>query len=187
VHALISRDLDLDRFDDMLNEANESTSLVSFHGRIILHVRPHAHPTSLFFSLFLLCFAFFSFFSYVRVQAIFELVYDFFPNYCYNSITNRFIRSPVKGGDVPRESMPKSKIPFMYGSRVRTFTLQMPFFWQLYGRMWMANAHFFITLSSGVQWSVRERVPAAAAVRERGSLRVPHPRARPDQPPPAGR
>ncbi len=42
-------------------------------------------------------------------QAIFELVYDFFPNYNFNSITNRFVRSPIRGGDVPRESMPKPK------------------------------------------------------------------------------
>lgn len=39
VHALLSEHLELDSFDDMLNELNESTSLVSFHGRIILHVR----------------------------------------------------------------------------------------------------------------------------------------------------
>jgi cytoplasmic FMR1 interacting protein len=44
-------------------------------------------------------------------------VYDFFPNYNFNSITNRFIRSPIRGGDVPRESMPKPKMPFMYGSK----------------------------------------------------------------------
>lgn len=40
VHALLSEQLELDNFDDILNEINESTSLVSFHGRIILHVCP---------------------------------------------------------------------------------------------------------------------------------------------------
>jgi cytoplasmic FMR1 interacting protein len=87
VHGLMSKYLDLDPFDDILNEINESTSLVSFHGRIVLHI-------------------------------IFELVYDFFPNFNYNSITQRFIRSPIKASaEVPRDSMPKPKIPYMYGNK----------------------------------------------------------------------
>jgi cytoplasmic FMR1 interacting protein len=39
MHSLLSEHLELDSFEDMLNEVNESTSLVSFHGRVILHVR----------------------------------------------------------------------------------------------------------------------------------------------------
>jgi hypothetical protein len=38
MHSLLSEHLELDSFEDMLNEVNESTSLVSFHGRVILHV-----------------------------------------------------------------------------------------------------------------------------------------------------
>ncbi len=38
-HSLMSQYLELDPFEDILNEMNDSTSLVSFHGRIVLHVR----------------------------------------------------------------------------------------------------------------------------------------------------
>jgi cytoplasmic FMR1 interacting protein len=38
-HHLLSQYLPLDQFDALLAEVNESTSLVSLHGRILLHVR----------------------------------------------------------------------------------------------------------------------------------------------------
>lgn len=110
VHALLSEHISLDSFDQMFNEANESTSLVSFHGRIILHV--HTPPLSSLIK---------PFFTHRRPclhQTIFELVYDFFPNFNFNAISNRFVRSPIKGNDVPRESMPKPKVNFMYGPKV---------------------------------------------------------------------
>lgn len=37
-HHLLSQYLPLDQFDALLAEVNESTSLVSLHGRILLHV-----------------------------------------------------------------------------------------------------------------------------------------------------
>ncbi|KAL6064809.1 Cytoplasmic FMR1-interacting protein [Balamuthia mandrillaris] len=87
-HSLLANYLSLDPFEQLLNEVNESISLVSFHGRIVLHI-------------------------------IFELVYDFFPNFNFNSITQRFTRSSVKSSaeEVPRDSMPKPKIPYLYGSK----------------------------------------------------------------------
>ena len=37
-HSLLSKFFELDSFDEIFNEMNEGTSLVSFHGRIVLHV-----------------------------------------------------------------------------------------------------------------------------------------------------
>jgi cytoplasmic FMR1 interacting protein len=37
-HRLMSEHMQLDSWDSIFSEVNESTSLVSFHGRIILHV-----------------------------------------------------------------------------------------------------------------------------------------------------
>lgn len=73
----------------MLNEINESTSLASFHGRIVLHI-------------------------------IFELMYDFLPNYNYNSITNRFLKLPnmfLFTDAVPRDAMPKTNPQFLQGNK----------------------------------------------------------------------
>eukprot|EP01114_Cavostelium_apophysatum_P018213 TRINITY_DN5592_c0_g1_i1.p1 TRINITY_DN5592_c0_g1~~TRINITY_DN5592_c0_g1_i1.p1 ORF type:complete len:1338 (-),score=458.14 TRINITY_DN5592_c0_g1_i1:118-4131(-) len=87
-YRLLSEYFELDPWDSILTEVNESTSLVSFHGRIILHI-------------------------------IFELVYDFGSNFNYNSITNRFIRTPLSFSDeVPRDSMPKTNPTFLWGSKV---------------------------------------------------------------------
>lgn len=88
-HSLLQQCFELDSYEEMFNEVNESTSLVSFHGRIVLHI-------------------------------IFELVYDFFPNFNFNSVTQRFIRAPVKmsNEEVPRDVMPKPKVPYLYGNKV---------------------------------------------------------------------
>eukprot|EP01119_Soliformovum_irregulare_P019520 TRINITY_DN6199_c0_g1_i4.p1 TRINITY_DN6199_c0_g1~~TRINITY_DN6199_c0_g1_i4.p1 ORF type:complete len:1378 (-),score=485.69 TRINITY_DN6199_c0_g1_i4:58-4191(-) len=87
-HSLMSKYFNLDPWDSILAEINESTSLVSFHGRIILHV-------------------------------IFELVYDFAPNFNFNAITNRFVRTPLAYADeVPRDSAPKPNPTFLYGTKI---------------------------------------------------------------------
>ena len=73
----------------MLSEVNESTSLASFHGRIVLHI-------------------------------IFELMYDFFPNYNFNNITQRFSKLPpmfLFTDPVPRDNMPKTNIQFLQGNK----------------------------------------------------------------------
>jgi len=87
-YNLLSQYFMLDPWDSILNEVNESTSIVSFHGRIVLHV-------------------------------IFELVYDFGPNWNYNSITERFVRTPLSFSDeVPRDAMPRPNQAFLFGSKV---------------------------------------------------------------------
>jgi len=87
-YRLLSQFFDLDPWDSILSEVNESTSMVSFHGRIVLHI-------------------------------IFELIYDFAPNFNYNAITNRFVRTPLSFVDeVPRDAMPKTNPTFLYGSKV---------------------------------------------------------------------
>jgi cytoplasmic FMR1 interacting protein len=89
-HKLLSEYFELDPWDHFYTEVNESTSLVSFHGRVVLHV-------------------------------IFELMYDFLPNFNFNSITQRFIRTPFTfSQEVPRESMPKTNISFLYGNKALT-------------------------------------------------------------------
>lgn len=38
-HQLLSKYLPIDPWESIFSEVNESVSLVSFHGRIVLHVR----------------------------------------------------------------------------------------------------------------------------------------------------
>eukprot|EP01117_Protostelium_nocturnum_P005158 TRINITY_DN1874_c0_g1_i1.p1 TRINITY_DN1874_c0_g1~~TRINITY_DN1874_c0_g1_i1.p1 ORF type:complete len:1354 (-),score=489.30 TRINITY_DN1874_c0_g1_i1:93-4154(-) len=86
-YFLMAEYYSLDPWEDILAESNERVSLVSFHGRIVLHI-------------------------------IFELMYDFAPNYNFNSITNRFVRTPRTFVEkVVRESMPKLNPLFLYGSK----------------------------------------------------------------------
>eukprot|EP00004_Rigifila_ramosa_P010810 TRINITY_DN2288_c0_g1_i2.p1 TRINITY_DN2288_c0_g1~~TRINITY_DN2288_c0_g1_i2.p1 ORF type:complete len:1415 (+),score=362.60 TRINITY_DN2288_c0_g1_i2:563-4246(+) len=86
-HQLLSQHLPLDPFETILADANESLSLVVFHGRIALHV-------------------------------IYELVSDVMPNFCYNSVTQRFIRTPVSfAEDVKRENAPKMPPEYAFGSK----------------------------------------------------------------------
>jgi cytoplasmic FMR1 interacting protein len=54
----------------------------------------------------------------IAVHIIFELVYDFFPNFCYNSTTQRFVRTPFSLVDErQRENPPKVPHVFLYGSK----------------------------------------------------------------------
>lgn len=64
VYRALSEHFELEPYETMFAEANDSSSLASLHGRIILHL-------------------------------IFELVSDFAPNYSYNSVTQRWIRSSL--------------------------------------------------------------------------------------------
>jgi cytoplasmic FMR1 interacting protein len=60
-----------------------------------------------------------SFHGRIVLHVIFELVYDFAPNFNYNGITDRFVRTPLAFSDeVPREALPKSNPAFLYGSKV---------------------------------------------------------------------
>ncbi|KAL9642946.1 hypothetical protein ABK040_010639 [Willaertia magna] len=61
-HQLLSKFLNLDPFESVLAEVNDSTSVVSFENRITRHI-------------------------------IEELIMDFFPNFCFNTVTHRFVRS----------------------------------------------------------------------------------------------
>eukprot|EP00003_Mantamonas_plastica_P000908 TRINITY_DN106_c0_g1_i11.p1 TRINITY_DN106_c0_g1~~TRINITY_DN106_c0_g1_i11.p1 ORF type:complete len:1475 (-),score=530.80 TRINITY_DN106_c0_g1_i11:1304-5728(-) len=86
-HELLSAKLELESFDTVLSELDDSTSVVSFHGRTMLHV-------------------------------IFELIFDLFPNFVFNSNTNRFIRAPYSLVDaVVREKTGSAAPTFMYGSK----------------------------------------------------------------------
>eukprot|EP01105_Mastigella_eilhardi_P007592 TRINITY_DN1906_c0_g1_i1.p1 TRINITY_DN1906_c0_g1~~TRINITY_DN1906_c0_g1_i1.p1 ORF type:complete len:1157 (+),score=386.18 TRINITY_DN1906_c0_g1_i1:74-3472(+) len=87
-HHLLSRHVEMDSWQTIFSEVNESTSLTSYHSRILLHT-------------------------------VYELIADFGPNFCYNSVTQRFVRmaqdtfvDPVK-----RENMPKPNLMFQWGSR----------------------------------------------------------------------
>jgi len=90
-HKMMSQYFEIDSFDKLFNEINESTSLVSFHGRVVFHV-------------------------------IFELMYDFFPNFNYNAITRRFVRTTYSfANDVQRDPMPKTNPMFLHGNKVLSF------------------------------------------------------------------
>jgi len=86
-HELLSEVLHIDPFDEILSEVNDSTSLVSFHGRIVFH-------------------------------ALFELLQDFFPNFNFNSTTNRFTKAAFSFTEpLQREVPAKSVNPnYLYGS-----------------------------------------------------------------------
>jgi len=57
----------------------------------------------------------------IQLHVLFELVYDFFPNFNYNSITQRFVRAPsVFHDNVTRDVMPKPRLNFYYGSKPLT-------------------------------------------------------------------
>jgi cytoplasmic FMR1 interacting protein len=91
VHKMMSQYFVLDPIDQLFNEINESTSLVSFHSRIVLHV-------------------------------IFELMYDFLPNFNYNAVTRRFVRTPYSfSSEVPRDPLPKTNPLFLQGNKVLSF------------------------------------------------------------------
>lgn len=93
-YMLLSEHFHLDPWDSIFNEVNESTSIVSFHGRIILHI-------------------------------IYELMYDFAPNWNFNSITNRFVQTPLAfSEEVPRDAIPRSNQTFLYGSKVLNIAYQ---------------------------------------------------------------
>ncbi|KAJ5078315.1 cytoplasmic fmr1-interacting protein-related [Anaeramoeba ignava] len=85
-HQLLSGYLEIDSFESMLKEIDETTSLVSLHGRIILH-------------------------------CISEFIDDLIPNFVYNSVTQRFIRSQISYVEkVLRDNPPKIPAEFLYGS-----------------------------------------------------------------------
>ncbi|KAH6563780.1 hypothetical protein BASA62_008306 [Batrachochytrium salamandrivorans] len=51
-------------------------------------------------------------------HVIHELVKDFIPNFCYNSITQRFIRSPVfYTQPIQRSHFPKTRLMYLFGSK----------------------------------------------------------------------
>lgn len=60
-----------------------------------------------------------SFRSRIGDHAVLELVRDVFPNYCYNSTSQRFIRAPhVFTEEIRRDNPPKINANFLYGNRV---------------------------------------------------------------------
>jgi len=87
---LLTEHFELDPYEHAFHEANESISLVSFHGRIVLHV-------------------------------IFELAYDFLPNFNFNSCTDRWVRTELSfAEEVERSNEPRANPNFLYGSRALT-------------------------------------------------------------------
>lgn len=86
-YTLLRDYFEIDSWESILSEVNESISLMSYHGRIVLHI-------------------------------IFEIVYDFAPNHCYNAVTNRFVRKNFTSEEVPRDAMPRSNVNFLYGTKL---------------------------------------------------------------------
>nr|KAJ3422345.1 Cytoplasmic FMR1-interacting protein 2 [Polyrhizophydium stewartii] len=87
-HEALSRHLDLERFEDLVAECDDSLSLGSTNGRILSHV-------------------------------IQEIIGDIVPNFCFNSITQRFVRSPVFYTEpVQRSHFPKTRPMYLFGSKI---------------------------------------------------------------------
>ena len=52
----------------------------------------------------------------ITLHAFWELNYDFLPNYCYNSSTNRFIRTVMSFvPPLQRDKMPTAAPQFLFG------------------------------------------------------------------------
>ena len=52
-----------------------------------------------------------------------EIITDIIPNFCFNSSTNRFVRSPVfYAPPVERPPLPKSRMLYLYGSKSLAIT-----------------------------------------------------------------
>ncbi|XP_048589343.1 cytoplasmic FMR1-interacting protein 2-like [Nematostella vectensis] len=56
----------------------------------------------------------------ITLHVFWELNFDFLPNYCYNSSTNRFVPTTLSYVDkVPREAAPKGAHHFFYGTKTQ--------------------------------------------------------------------
>jgi cytoplasmic FMR1 interacting protein len=56
--------------------------------------------------------------SRIIFHTIFELVSDFFPNFSYNTVTQRFVKSPILyTQEVTRDPLPKGSFAFLYGGK----------------------------------------------------------------------
>eukprot|EP00795_Rhopilema_esculentum_P000673 gene673-10379_t len=54
----------------------------------------------------------------ITLHVFWELYYDFLPNYCYNSSTNRFVRTTFSfAPEVTRESAPRAAPQYFFGSK----------------------------------------------------------------------
>lgn len=89
-HKLLSQYLTLDPFSNIMAEVNESSSVVSFEGKITRHVFE-------------------------------ELCMDIFPNYIFNSHTQRFVKGPpIKDKEkevYEREKPPRIPMVYLYGTK----------------------------------------------------------------------
>ncbi|KAI9101038.1 cytoplasmic fragile-X interacting family-domain-containing protein [Phlyctochytrium arcticum] len=86
-HQLVSERVTVDRFEDMLQEVDESVSISVSNGRILSHT-------------------------------LNQLVNDFIPNFCFNSVTNRFLRGPISFvQEATRHNFPKAPLLYLYGSK----------------------------------------------------------------------
>lgn len=90
-HELLIQYLQLDSFEEMLTEVDESVQIQSVGGRILSHT-------------------------------IQEFIDDFIPNFAYNSVTGRFVRSPCKFVEpIVRANHNKASPIYLYGSKALGF------------------------------------------------------------------
>ena len=62
----------------------------------------------------------------ILTHTLVEILDDFIPNYCYNSVTQRFLRGPQTFVDpYPRQKAPKVSPVMMYGSKDTNFAYSM--------------------------------------------------------------
>lgn len=86
-HKMLSKFLQLERFDDLVREVNECITPCENNGRIVSH-------------------------------AVNEIVRDLIPNYCFNNITSRFLRSTVFYAEpMQRPNFPNAKLMYLYGTK----------------------------------------------------------------------
>ena len=86
-HSLLEAGLEVDTWDVIFNDINESTNLGSISGRILFH-------------------------------SIIELINDILPDFCYNHVTQRFIRGPVAMHEPSQHADPGRAMNYhLYGTK----------------------------------------------------------------------
>jgi cytoplasmic FMR1 interacting protein len=53
----------------------------------------------------------------ITLHIFWELIYNFIPNYCYNSTTDRFVLSNLPTETAERDAPPKGQVNMLYGSK----------------------------------------------------------------------
>ncbi len=76
----------------------------------------------------------------IQLHTLNELMHDVIPNYCYNSTTRRFLKSPVFYAEpIIRPHFPKAKLMYLYGEK--SLSIQYALHFSIY-KEYIGQEHF---------------------------------------------